>query len=237
MLQEEVGRTTDTLIAIAADPARAAEIHALIGPFFHLIRNRLNSLQMCVYLGRRTEAIDAKAAWEELDQAYRQAEKIVDVFQGLCRPMPLSPIPMGLDLILNDVAARWSPQFAGRQATLQVDARSGSDHGRVDPSRWSCVLNMLADWRCHRVAPGTGITLRAGVREGRSFVEWDERTARPGEPDPGGILPLAMMARVASAHGGTMSRDDRNGLRLAADWPPAIATPIQANRPIAAGVP
>jgi hypothetical protein len=207
----------ETLWQIACDPARIAALHGLVGDFCHLLRNRLNSLQMGLYLARRGASQPDPRVWDELDGHYREAERVIDLFQTVCRPMPLTPIAIGLGLVLGDFAARWAPRFLDHGVTLDVSLVEADGPSHLDPSRLSLGLDALAAWRLDRFDSGGRLNVRGWVGQGRSRLEWGETGSRG--MDHGGALHLAALARVATAHGGRMTREDRDGWRLRVDWP------------------
>ena len=202
---------------------RVAALHGLVGDFCHLLRNRLNSLQMSLYLARRDDEAVEPAVWNELEHQYRAAEGVVELFQTVCRPMALTPISIGLGLIVGEFTTRWVPRFAARGVTLSRGSDEGGDLSRVDPSRVGQGLEALAAWRLDRAEAGTGIVLRGSVARGRSRLEWSESLSACTED--GGALPLAALARVASAHGGSISQDDHDGWRVRLEWPNAETIP------------
>ncbi|MDB5353002.1 MAG: hypothetical protein JWN86_4249 [Planctomycetota bacterium] len=216
------GPATTALWQVASDPSRAAALHGLVGEFCHLLRNRLNSLQMGLYLARHgcDSATRDAGVWDELDGHYRAAEKVVDLFQIICRPMTLTRIPVGLGLVLNEFSSRWAPRFAGRNTALVVDLADADGPSCLDPSRLAIGLDALASWRIDRAQPGRTIHLRGWVEQGRSRLEWSEADSLP---DDGGALPLAALARVASAHGGSISEETRDGWSVRLDWPHGVS--------------
>ena len=219
--QSTAPRAPEHLWQIASDPARIAALHDLVGDFCHLLRNRLNGLQMSLYLARREDAAVEPDVWNELEGQYRAAVGVVELFQTVCRPMTLTPITIGLGLIVGEFTARWTPRFAAKGVTLSAGSAEADGPSRVDPSRVGQGLEALAAWRLDHAEAGTGVCLRGTVTHGRSRLEWTESSAsRIGE---GGALPLAALARVASAHGGTISQDDRDGWRLRLEWPNEMA--------------
>ena len=185
----------ERLWEIAADPSRVAALHGLVGSFCHLLRNRLNSLQMVLYLAQRDDLHGVPDSWDELNSAYRQAERAVELFQTVCRPLELMPIPTNLGAVLKDFLGRWSPRFeaAGRELVWEL---SGPDSPTwVDPSRLNLGLDGVAAWRLARSEPGSVVRLRAGrggleppgmgraPRRGRI----PRRRTPPGHPGPRGL--------------------------------------------------
>ncbi len=216
----------EALLRLASEPDQVVALHDVFGEFFHTIRNRLNGLQMSLYLARRGDSAPDPSRWDEPDRLYREAERVVDQFQTVCRPMDLKPITLSLDLLLKEFVSRWAPRFEGREVTLKLDLIGPPVPGRLDPTRWTQALDALAEWRAARMAPKSRIALRAWSLSGTNHLEW--RESGGGETVPagkcgGGVLPMAVLARVVGAHGGTLKRRPRPGLDLRMEWPVAGA--------------
>lgn len=208
---------SETLCDIASDPEKAAALHGLVGDFCHLLRNRLGSLQMSLYLARRDQASGGPGAWDELDRQYRAAEGVVELFQSICRPMQLTTVSLGLDLVLRDFCSRWEPRFAKRGLAFTCEFDGVGSPSRLDPSRFALALDALAAWRLDRGDIGRTFALIAATRKGKSRLEW--RESGPPPTDPEGELPLAALSRVAAEHGGGVTRDDGNGWCVRIEWP------------------
>lgn len=215
----------ETLCRLASDPARVEAMHGLLGEFCHLIRNRLNSLQIGIYLARGSDPTNTRARWDDLETHYREAERVVELFHTICRPMPLRPITIGLDLMLADFTSRWTPRFAAQRIELKVATIVPDEPSRIDPTRMAQGLDALASWRLARARPGSVVNLGGRASQGWSRIEWVERAAAPNEE--GRALPIAVLARVASAHGGRLTQEERGGLHLRVDWP-HVAAPVPA---------
>ena len=209
----------ESLQQIAADPDRVAALHGLVGEFCHLLRNRLNSLQVSMYLARHEKPDLEPRVWEELNHHYREAEGVIELFQTVVRPMSLSRISIEPDIILNEFTARWTARFLARGVILATDLPPANGPSWVDPSKIAQGLDALAAWRVNRVEAGSRITIGAWVGKGRSRIEWSEPTIPSREVE--GELPLAALARITSAHGGLMTRDVTDGWRIVLEWPNA----------------
>ena len=215
------GPPPEALWRIAADSSRVADLHAMVGDFCHLLRNRLNALQMGLYLARKEHEPDGSGTWDDLDAQYRDTERVIELFQTICRPMTLAPLAIDLGLVLHEFGSRWSPRFCERGMKLDVEMIDSDGPSHLDPCRLSCGLDALAHWRVDRGRRGGRATLRGWVGRGRSRIEWSEDLGGPVSDD--GALPLAALSRIVSAHGGAMDHDDRDGCRIRADWPHSAA--------------
>ena len=207
----------DTLCRLAADPSQAKALHDVIGDFCHIIRNRLNTLQIGLYLAKSHSPATCPKVWEELASHSREAERRIALFQTVCRPMILRPITIGLDLVLNEFVNRWAPRFLARGVSLESPGLAIHEPSRIDPSRIGEGLDAVASWRLSEAKPGGTIQMHARAMKGWSRIEWSEPLATE-EPKRGG-LPLAVFAKVAFAHGGGLTRETRDGLRLTIEWP------------------
>ena len=214
----------EALCRVAIDPVRVESMHGLVGDFCHLIRNRLNSLQIGLYLARGSDPTPDPAVWDPLSVSYRDAEKVVELFQTVCRPMALQTIRIGLDVLLADFLTRWEPRFAAVEVVVKPMKVVTSEPSRVDPTRFSQAFEALAAWRLRSAAPGATLRLEGHSERGRSRIEWHE-TGTSGGAD-GGALPLGVVARVASAHGGTFATEDRDGWRVVIEWPNTPSLPL-----------
>jgi hypothetical protein len=211
------GGSPEALWRIAADPSRVEALHAMVGDFCHLLRNRLNALQMGLYLARKEHESAGGGSWDELDAQYRDTERVIELFQTICRPMALTPLAIDLGLVLQEFTSRWSPRFAERGMSLDLEMVESDGPSHVDPCRLSCGLDAMAHWRIDRGRRGTRAQLRGWVGQGRSRVEWREDVRAQACDD--GSLPLAALSRIVSAHGGKMDHDNRDGCRVLLDWP------------------
>jgi hypothetical protein len=219
-LASSVSSASESLWQVACDPDRIATLHGLVGEFCHSLRNRLSSLQMGIYLARRDEVTTFnRAVWDELDSHYRAAQRVVELFQVVCRPMTLTLITVGLELVFQEFASRWTPKFASRGVTLVTEIVEAAGPSRLDPARLAQGLDTLATWRIDQVQPGARLVLRGWVGQGESRIEWSED--RVSGCDHRGELPLAVLARVATAHQGTMDQESSEGWRVRVDWPHA----------------
>lgn len=207
----------DVICHMASEPARVESLHAILGDFCHLVRNRLNSLQIGLYLAKSGSENTGTPSWGLAESYCRDAEHVIELFQTVCRPMPLRTISIGLDLVLRDIVNRWQSRFLARGLTLTMRDLSIAEPSRIDPSRIAQTFDALAAWRVEEAEPGSSITLRGRAAQGWSQVEWIEDASSLDTTR--GALCLGALARVASAHGGKLARRDTPSLSLTIDWP------------------
>ncbi len=212
---------------LAQDPVQVAELYKLLGEFCHLVRNRLNSLQLCLYLASRAERTEDRRPWTELDRRYRESVRKVEQVQALCRPIRLSVTPMSLALLFHDREREWSSLLEARQSRLILRPPARDASGQFDPIRLVQALDHLVEWRADAVSRGTEIQLSWwGDGDWLEFL-WDEsrgqgsrETSKSARATPVESLPLAILARIIAEHGGRLDVEtDRKGLRVRSRWP------------------
>jgi hypothetical protein len=233
-LLERIESPAPSLWRLALDEVRVAALYGLLGEFCHAFRNRMNSLQLCLYLdgSEAEDELDESAAatsqpaatgrTAERDAAYRSLLAVVDRLQEVCRPVRHDPTSLPFSLLLMDLLASWR-----RVHGLDVDAivvRPGvAPEVEVrDAMRLAHGLDGLAAWR---LRPGIGrapLTIEWRLTRGRLLLEWSEGPGR-GEgqgADPArGVLPLALLARLATAHGGHLDVVHAPTFRVRLSWP------------------
>lgn len=220
---QEVGLTC-SLMGIASNPVKVRALHEILGGFCHQCRNTLNSLKLSLYLTKRDATHQATPLWKELDQRYKEVELVFDRLQAICRPMTLTPIRASLSLIMEERKPHWIERMALRNRSLHLLAPKTPDVGDFDPIRLADCLDSFVHWRAEVGEVGQPAQLAWGIAENHFLIEWDEQCSvgRGGsDPDSGLTDPLALplMARVLSAHGGSMTLDSHDGLHLRASWP------------------
>jgi hypothetical protein len=222
------------LSRIVIDAARIAALHQVLGPFCHKSRNILNSLKISLYLAQRLETSEASVSsvWEDLEERYRAVEGLFDRLQMIWRPLTPRLVPMSLSLLLEDRRKAWVADFAAQGRTLKMSAGAKADAGEYDPHCLGLALDAFISWRASAGEKGQEAELLWWTRGGRFELEWVER--RP----PGSKIvaaasarhrhePLALpyLARVVSAHGGTMDFLEPAGSHLRLSWPQVARRP------------
>jgi hypothetical protein len=229
-VEQPQGDLAITLFRIASNPDMVQALHEVLGGFCHQCRNLLNSLRLSLYLANRDANASKLPQWPDLEGQYRSVEQLVDRLQAICRPMSLSLIRAPLSLVMRDREAAWTLAMSERDRSLQLVPPEGPDVGDFDPIRLADSLDAFVRWRAEVGEPAGQATLRWGVVDDWFELEWIEPTAetlQPAEVPSSGIDPLALplLARVISAHGGTLSLQTCDGLHLGARWP-LVARPI-----------
>jgi len=216
-----------SLLGVVSNPFKVRALHEILGGFCHQCRNTLNSLKLSIYLAKRDPAHSASLVWSDLDHRYRDVELLFDRLQAICRPMTLTPIKASLSLVMEERGPSWIEAMAARDRSLTLSPPTENDVGEFDPVRLPECLSTFIFWRAEVGEAGQPAQLRWGARADRFVIAWDEPTAwgigGSGEcSDRTDPLVLPLLARVISAHGGTLTLDLQDGLHLGATWPLAV---------------
>ncbi|MDR3633463.1 MAG: hypothetical protein P4L84_06470 [Isosphaeraceae bacterium] len=213
------------LLRVATDPARRSTIYELLGGFCHQCRNHLNTLKLSLYLAGRTEGASERGHWTEQEARYRAVEQLFDRLQQICRPMPLTPVCLPIALLWDEVFPRWTERFRSRGIAFEPLPPPAPLVGDFDPTRLGPALEALAEWRANATLPGQFVTFSWKADDHSFLLDWSE-----SQPDAGSALnssaaatsesfALPFLARVMSAHGGTLEVESGDRFRLRLCWP------------------
>ena len=222
------------LTRVALDPARAEQLHEILGTYCHQCRNLLNTLNISIYLAKRGPDSPSSEVWRQLESQYQEVEVFIERLQWICRPVPLRCVELSLQLLFEGRAQVWSKRLAAVGRNLILEPPEQPAVGRFDPSRLELAFDDLVSWRSLRGNPDTDLRLRWRADASRFQVEWDEPPrkcshltadeslvmSRP-EPSKNSLqdLALPLLARVMSLHGGSISGSLRDPFSVALTWP------------------
>jgi len=113
-------RFAEQLMRIAKDPDLRRSLYERLGDYCHKCRNQLNSLKLSLYLVRRQPSTTRQDLWAEIDGHYQELERRVDLIQTLCRPMALSRVTLGLELLIEDRREPWTRLMAATGRNLEL---------------------------------------------------------------------------------------------------------------------
>ncbi len=209
------------MLRAASDPSQCAGLYELLGTYCHQFRNALNSLKLGLYLAKRGAGCDRPAAWSTLDPPYVALERLLDRLQAIVRPMRLTLVRVPLGMLIDDRRVRWTELLAANGRALECRASSNDEPVAFDPYQLGLALDALAEWRAAAGPAGVSVILRWGIEGSNSELEWFEPAATAGESftRQSDELALPLLGRVTSAHGGALSVDTRDGLRIGLRWP------------------
>jgi hypothetical protein len=220
----------DPLLRIARDPDLRLRVYDHLREYCHQCRNRLNSLKLSIYLAIRQSSSPTADPWVEIERHYKELETRVEQVQLLCRPIALSRVTLGLDLLINDRRETWTRLMTIQGRALEVVPPSDRAIASFDVDRLGRALDAVVAWRASEASAARTASLHWRVEAGVAQVTWEEplEAARPeevpvAEEPPNWTLPL--LARVALAHGGDYQIETDRGWRLEVAWPSQPITP------------
>jgi hypothetical protein len=219
-----VGGLAGDLLKVAANAEQLGTLYEVLGEFNHLVRNRLNSVKLSLYLARRDGPASLEPTWAELDRRYRAIEGFVEQLQIIYRPMPLRPMNVAVAMLFDERQSLWARCFEARQVRFLLTSPKEPMNGHFDPIRLGQGLDALAAWRGQTARPNSLVRVDWRVVGGEVVVRWREPdvTHLPLDDLPGGDAPclaLPLLARILLAHGGRVDASLEDGLLLQLRWP------------------
>ena len=222
----------DQLLRIAHDPDLRQAVYGRLGEYCHQCRNRLNSLKLSIYLAMKQAPASTLDFWEEINGHYQALESRVEQVQWLCRPISLSRVSLGLDLLIDDRRPAWASSMESKGRGLEVIPPADRAIANFDVEQLGRAIDAVVDWRAAEPGSNGPPELRYWVEAGVAHITW----AEPGTPaSPGlGSCPhehrastwaLPLVARVILAHGGDYRIETDRGWRLEISWPSQPVTP------------
>jgi hypothetical protein len=220
----------DQLLRIARDPDLRRTVYEQLGDYCHQCRNRLNSLKLSLYLAMRQSPTADAGHWSTIDGHYQDLERRVDRVQTLCRPLTLSRVTLGLDLLIDNRRAAWSRSMASAGRSLVFDPPVDRAVANFDVERMGQALDSLVEWRAGDPSSATEARLSWWVSGGGAHLAWEELQAASSRPtlprsSEGATWTLPLLSRVVMAHGGDYRVEDDRGWRLEIWWPSVSPTP------------
>jgi signal transduction histidine kinase len=212
------------LRALEGEMARRERLAALgdvAAAFAHEVRNPLNAVSMGLQRLRAEFApapADEYARFVDLMQGeVTRLNAIVEEFLALARPLPLSPAPVAVGALLEELAARVESQARAASIAVRVSVPEPApvvvaDRRHLEQVLLNLVLNAL-----QAMSPGGTVTMEA--RTARDRVEIAVADTGPGIPPealprifdpyfttrPAGLgLGLTIARRIVEAHGGSL---------------------------------
>lgn len=212
------------LLKVVANAEQLDMLYKVLGEFNHLVRNRLNSLKLSLYLARREGPESLDETWAELQRRYRAVEDLVERVQTICRPMSLSPMHVGVGLLFEERQASWAKHFESRQVRFVLTSPKDRTIGHFDPIRLGQGLDALAAWRGLTAASNSLVQVEWAVAGEDVVVHWREPevTRLPladASEDGASCLALPLLARIIAAHGGRVDASLDDGLWFQFRWP------------------
>lgn len=221
-----------TLLAkVVSDPANSESLYQILGTYCHQCRNVLHTMKLSLFLAQRSSPPAEVDTWKKLETEYLAVEHFFDRLQLVCRPMAVNPVRMPFSLLVEDRLGDWTTWLARRGQSLDVTAPDEPAIGDYDPARMAQGLDAFVAWRGEAGRAGESARLRWGVDAGHFQLEWTEPNPRDGSlsrrpHDQPERLALPLLARVVTAHAGTLDFDVQDVLQLRLRWPLHVRRPM-----------
>ena len=220
----------DQLLHIAHDPNLRQLVYERLGDYCHQCRNRLNSLKLSIYLAMKQAPPGTVAIWFEVDRHYRDLEKRVEQVQLLCRPMTLTRVTLGLNLLIDDRREAWTRSMRDSGKAITFVPPSEQAIASFDVERMGGLLDSVVAWRSLENVPTRSAIFRWWVEEGQAHILWEEpinlhQFGDEGRSEAGTEWILPILARVILAHGGNYRIESERGWSLKLAWPTHPPTP------------
>ncbi len=214
------------LLSVASEPLRTDALYKVLGEFCHAVRNRLSCLKISMHIARLDAPEADRASWEELERMYGAIERFMEQLHTICRPVNLDPVPIELGLVMEDRRVAWTYWLARRRIHLSWNPPPKEPTGLLDPIKLADALNAFICWRAETIEPDSEVhlTWEPEDEDQQHCLTWIETTPEPVRDtrrsgSGPAALALAMLARVISAHQGTIEVDAAAGLRVRLRWP------------------
>jgi hypothetical protein len=202
--------------------------------FSHRCRNLLNGVKMGLYFVRRKAARPLPPWWDDVERHYQGIEGLFDQLQTIYRPISLTLICAPFGSLVQDRQQIWSDWLASRGGSLHTLSPHREAAGEFDPMYLSMALDSLVRLRA-AVAPAGQIFQLSWRSCKLGFqVAWREPAVNAGssgfapattDDSTSGCcadlpkLALPLLARVLTAHQGTMKWSREPEFRVEFAWP------------------
>ena len=223
-----------SLLRLVQNDQQIQQLREELGGFSHRCRNLLNGMKMSLYFMRRGAEQPLPQWWDALELNYRGIEELLDHLQAIYRPISLTLIRGTFRCLIQDRQKLWIDWFASSCGTQEIVPPGQESVGEFDPMYLTMGLDALVRWRASAIAFGQAARITWRTREGRFEVSWQEVGAtastpsRPctqtssDSPSPWGAhqpLALPLLARVMTAHRGTMEWSRDPAFHALLRWP------------------
>jgi hypothetical protein len=229
-----------SLFRIVQDERQTELLREGLSAFSHRCRNLLSGMKMSLHFVRRGTDKPLPARWTEVEQTYVTIEQLFDRLQSIYRPMKLTLIRARFASLIEDRRQVWSQWLGIGGATLKVSPPMEDTFCEFDPMHLSMGLDALACWRGSALSEGDTALLSWRIDDDHLEVTWRESRNRcdqeaasklQAHPGPSGgstihSLAMPLLARVMSAHHGSMEWNREPDFEVRLRWP--LNQPVSA---------
>ena len=223
-----------SLLPLVQSDQQIEQLREELGGFSHRCRNLLNGMKMSLYFMRRGASEPLPEWWDGLERNYRGIEELLDQLQAIYRPISLNLVRSQVRCLVQDRQRIWSDWFASSSGTLEFDPPEQESAGDFDPMCLTMGLDALARWRAAALSAGPSARISWCTPDGHFELNWNEFAAtaplpfRPVAPASSSTsslfsahqpLALPLLARVMTAHQGTMEWSQQPQFQIVLRWP------------------
>jgi hypothetical protein len=226
MTSNGVDGLSNAMLSIVSEEDQIALLHHHLDRYCHRFRNRLNSLKLCLFMGKKSlgESEFDKGQWQELETLYQVLENLMEQFQQYCRPSEVHPMEVSLRSFVQELRGTWSHRLSNREIQVEFHSTDCRSKCQLDLARMTLGLDALANWRGSVLPPGSTIVLNCWEDQGSFWLSWEESEPLPSARDDSddevaANIALPVLARILHAHGGTLEVTHQEPFRLLLRWP------------------
>lgn len=224
---------TSSLFRIVQDERQTDQLREGLSAYSHRCRNLLSGMKMGLHFVRRGSDKPLSARWTEVEQTYVTIEQLFDRLQSIYRPMKLTLIRARLASLVEDRRQVWRQWLGVAGANLEVSPPEHDIASEFDPMHLSTGLDAMVSWRSSALLQGDTAHLNWRYAEDSLEVIWHE--SRNSSHQDAAVKPqvhsgasgtstvhslaLPLLARVMSAHHGSMEWIREPAFEIRLRWP------------------
>jgi hypothetical protein len=223
-----------SLLQLVRTESQIGLLHNELSGFSHRCRNVLNALKMSLFLVKRESQRPLPPWWAEVEGEYLAIETLFDQLQAIYRPLALTPVHASFGSLVRDRRCFWLEWFDAAGRLLEIAPPEHEIPGELDPMCLAAGLDAFVRWRASTTGAEQGARLAWSTSDGKLEVVWLEARQKCGrfdaprpacgagqEATPGTIASLALplLARVITAHQGTLERSASREFKVMMRWP------------------
>ena len=225
---------TASLLRLVGSDRQIELLREDLSGFSHRCRNLLNGMKMGLYFVRRKAAGPLPSWWDDLERHYQGIEGLFDELQAVYRPISLALVCAPFGSLVHDRQQIWSDWLASRGGTLQTIPPHCESAGEFDPMHMSMALDSLMRLRAAAAPAGQNVQLTWRTCELGFQVTWREPASGAGSSRRALAatgestsrccadlprLALPLLARLMTAHQGTMEWGREPEFHVVLRWP------------------
>jgi hypothetical protein len=224
---------TSSLFRIVQDERQTEQLREGLSAFSHRCRNLLSGMKMGLHFVRRGSDKPLSARWTEVEQTYVTIEQLFDRLQSIYRPMKLTLIRARFASLVEDRRQVWRHWLGVAGANLEMSPPEEEIACEFDPMHLSMGLDAMVGWRGSALVQGD--TAHLNWRFDAESLEVTWRESRNGSHQDAAVKPqvhsgvsgtstvhslaMPLLARVMSAHHGSMEWMREPAFEIRLRWP------------------